>query len=191
MSYFGSFRSFLGTHPKSSLGRYTYGDFEMHVWDGSADSNVHVGSFCSIGGNNKLYLGGNHRHNYVSSFPFSKAPGFLPSEVGVDGTFTNYSNGDIIIGSDVWFGDNCVVMSGITIGHGAVIANSSVVTKDVAPYAIVGGNPAKLIKLRFSEDVIAKLLDIAWWDWPDEKINRLKPQLFSSDLDTFFKLAGT
>ena len=85
--------------------------------------------------------------NNVTTYPFGNSNGLCASEIGVDGLLANTSKGNITIGSDVWFGDNCVIMSGVTIGHGAVIANSAIVTKDVPPYAIVGGNPAKNNKI--------------------------------------------
>ena len=185
MSFFGSLRTFILAHPENSIGEYTYGDFDLHWW---GENHVNIGNFCSIGGNNKLYLGGNHKINNVTTYPFGNSNGLCASEIGVDGLLANTSKGNITIGSDVWFGDNCVIMSGITIGHGAVIANSAVVTKDVPPYAIVGGNPAKIIKYRFNDQIIKELLAIAWWDWSNEKINDMKSYIFNTDINQFITI---
>jgi acetyltransferase-like isoleucine patch superfamily enzyme len=87
------------------------------------------------------------------------------------------TKGDINVGSDVWFGESVTVMSGVTIGHGAVVATNSHVFKDVEPYSIVGGNPAKLIKYRFDKEIIDAFLEMKWWDLPDEKINEILPLL--------------
>ena len=95
------------------------------------------------------------------------------------------TNGDVDIGNDVWIGEHVTIMSGVTIGDGAVIATNSHVVKNVAPYSIVGGNPAKLIKYRFTEEQIQKLLEIKWWNWNDEKINSYLPLLCSSNIDDF------
>jgi len=185
MGFFGSLRTFIATHPDSTIDAYTYGDFDLHWW---GENSVHIGKFCSIGGNAKLYLGGNHKINNVTSYPFSNAHGLDASEIGVDGLLTNTSKGNIIVGSDVWFGDNCVIMSGVTIGHGAVIANSAIVTKDVPPYAIVGGNPAKIIKYRFSEEIIKDLLEIQWWNWSFDKLNSMKPYIYNTDINQFIRM---
>ncbi|MGA1049821.1 MAG: CatB-related O-acetyltransferase, partial [Minisyncoccia bacterium] len=95
------------------------------------------------------------------------------------------TNGDVIIGNDVWFGDNVTIMSGVTLGDGVVIANNSHVVKNVEPYSLIGGNPAKLIKKRFTEEQIDKLLEIKWWNWDDSKINKFTPLLCNQDIDSF------
>lgn len=179
--YCGSLRNFRNVDGSPTIGKYTYGDFELH-WFGQ--DKVNVGNFCSIGGNNKLYIGGNHKTHFVTSFPFGQV-GLLPNDIGYDGLSTNTSKGPIEIGSDVWFGDNCVVMSGVKIGHGAVIANSSVVTKDVLPYQIVGGVPSKHIKMRFEKEYVDMLLRIKWWDWSDDKILENKHYLYNPNIKDF------
>ena len=98
-----------------------------------------------------------------------------------------HSNGDVNIGNDVWFGENVTVMSGIKIGDGAVIAANSTVVKDVEPYSISGGHPAKHIKYRFSEDVIKRLLEIKWWDIEESKLDIILPYMMSNNIDLFFK----
>lgn len=100
------------------------------------------------------------------------------------------SKGGVVIGHDVWIGARAMIMSGITIGNGAVIGAGAVVAKDVAPYTVVVGNPAKAIKQRFSDDQIKDLQDIAWWDWPDEKIRKFEAQ-FYGNIDAFIMATRT
>ena len=129
-----------------------------------------IGKFCAIAtGVEVIMSGANHKMDGFSTFPF---PIFKNGwEDSFD--FSNLpSKGDTIIGNDVWIGYKATIMPGITIGDGAIIAARSVVSKDVEPYSIVGGNPADLIRKRFDEKVIADLLKIAWWNWPVEKISR-------------------
>jgi acetyltransferase-like isoleucine patch superfamily enzyme len=97
------------------------------------------------------------------------------------------TKGDVIIGNDVWISSNVTIMSGVTIGDGAVIANNSHVVKNVEPYSLVGGNPARLIKYRFTQEQIEQLLEIKWWLWDDEKISAFTPLLCNSDIDEFIK----
>ena len=102
-----------------------------------------------------------------------------------DGKGHPKSNGDVIIGNDVWIGNNVTILSGITIGDGAVIGCNSHVVKDIEPYSIYGGNPAKLIKLRFTQEQINKLLKIKWWNWDDDKINSAISLLCNSNINLF------
>ena len=148
---------------KTIIGEHTYiiGEIIYRSWE-EDQCNLRIGKYCSIGQNLTVYSGGNHRHDFVSTFPFKALWGV--------GKFNGYSNGDIIIGNDVWIGEDATIMSGVTIGDGAVIGAKSVVSKDVPPYAVVVGNPAKVVKYRFSESAIKKLLKIKWWDWPEEKV---------------------
>lgn len=129
-----------------------------------------IGRFCSIAsGARFIFTSANHTLRSLSTYPF---PIFF-EEWGLDSADITDAwdrKGDIVIGNDVWIGYEAVVLSGVTIGDGAIIGTRAVVTKDVPPYAIVGGVPAKTIRKRFSEDVIASLLKIRWWVWPDERI---------------------
>lgn len=95
------------------------------------------------------------------------------------------TRGDVVIGNDVWLGYKFTVMSGVTIGHGAIVAAGAIVTKDVPPYAIVGGIPAQVIRYRFDKKQIDDLLSIAWWDWDEEKIHNAMPLLLSRDIEEF------
>ena len=152
-----------------SVGKYSYGaeDIRYHSW--GEGSKIRIGKFTSIAGGCLILLGGNHRVDRVSTYPF----GHIHQQVfNCSGEGHPYSNGDVTIGNDVWIGLNVTIMSGVTIGDGAVIAANSHVVKNIDPYTIAGGNPAKALKKRFSDNVVYKLLQIKWWDWSDEDINR-------------------
>lgn len=166
------------------VGKYTYGKPIIH-WGG--DAELVIGSFCSIAGNCNVYLGGNHRTDWVTTYPF----GHIHKEKfnHFNGVGHPSTKGDVIIGNDVWIGANVTIMSGVTIGDGVVIANNSHVVKNVEPYSLIGGNPAKLIKKRFTEEQIDKLLEIKWWNWDDSKINKFTPLLCNEDIDNFINSA--
>lgn len=170
------------------VGKHTYGQNNIKLLSWGEGSKLTVGAFCSIAANLTIYLGGNHRVDWVTTYPF----GHIHKHI-----FNNFSgeghpktNGDVIIGNDVWIGSNVTIMSGVKIGDGAVIANNSHVVKNVDPYSIVGGNPSKLIKMRFSQEIIDDLLKLKWWDLDDNIINKLSPYLCSNDLESFFKVAN-
>lgn len=166
--------------------RYTYGAEHIQVKDWGEGTKLTIGSFCSISDRLVVFLGGNHRHDWVTTFPF----GTVRTDVFPHPKCqTNFSNGDVVIGNDVWIGSNCSIMSGVTIGDGAVIAANSNVTKSVDPYTIVGGNPAKVIRKRFNEQQIDKLLKLSWWNLPDDIIRTLVPYLLSPDVDALLNFA--
>jgi acetyltransferase-like isoleucine patch superfamily enzyme len=168
-----------------SYGKYTYGDPKIH-W-ANKDAKLLVGNFCSIAGNVNIYLGGNHRTDWVTTYPFGCVHKHIFNNFNGDGHPS--TKGDVIIGNDVWIGDNVTIMSGVTIGDGVVIANKSHVVKNVEPYSLVGGNPAKLIKYRFTQEQIEKLLEIKWWYWDDEKINKFTPLLCNNNINEFIASA--
>jgi len=143
-----------------------------------------IGKFCSIASGVKFMMGGNqgHRYDWISTYPLtliSDSPENLETEIPLG--FKN--KGNTVIGNDVWIGANVTVMPGVKIGDGAVIATESVVTKDVPAYGIVGGNPAKFIKNRFSDEKIELLLKINWWNWPIQKIKENISILMSDDFE--------
>ena len=146
-----------------------------------------IGKFCSIAcGAKFLFNSANHTVKSLSTYPF---PIFI-EEWGLDVrdiTSAWDNKGDIVIGNDVWIGYEAVIMAGVTIGDGAIIGTRAVVTKDVPPYTIVGGVPARQIRKRFSEDMIAYLLDLKWWDWPIEKISENIEFIKSADLEKLKK----
>jgi len=164
--------------------RYSYGNPEIHSHIGCG--KFILGNFCSIAGGVNIFLGNNHRTDWVTTYPF----GCINKDVF--NTFNEWytqTKGDVIIGNDVWIGSFSTIMSGVTIGDGAVIAANSHVVKNVEPYSIVGGNPAKFIKYRFNKDQIEKLLEIKWWYWDDEKINKYIPLLCNENIDYFIQQA--
>ncbi len=163
------------------IGDYTYGKptVECH-WEGLA--TLKIGKYCSIAGDVTIYLGGEHHTDWISTYPFNK----IFSEANhIEGH--PWSRGDVIIGNDVWIGTGAFIRSGVTIGSGAVIGAKSVVTKNINPYEIVVGNPAKPIKKRFSDEVISDLLSIEWWNWPHEKITEEIPGLLHDDVAAFIR----
>ena len=164
-----------------SYGKHTYGVPNI-LWQNN-DAKLIVGNFCSIAANVNIYLGGNHRTDWVTTYPF----GHIHQDIfnNFNGNGHPSTKGDVIIGNDVWIGANVTIMSGVTIGDGVVIANNSHVVKNVEPYSLVGGNPAKLIKYRFSQEQIEKLLQIKWWYWDDNKINKFTPLLCNNNIDEF------
>ncbi|PZS17421.1 MAG: chloramphenicol acetyltransferase [Acidimicrobiales bacterium] len=163
-----------------AIGRYSYGRPTIYVYPGDT-GRVSIGSFVSIAHGVEIFLGGNHRTDWISTFPFRfvlDLPGAL--EDGLPA-----SKGEVVIGSDVWIGKGAKILSGACIGNGAVIGAYSVVAKDVAPYAIVVGSPAREIKRRFEDETIDTLQRIKWWDWPIEKIRDAVPLLCSPDIEAF------
>lgn len=150
------------------VGRYTYGDLDI---SGSRfDSQLTIGSFCSIGGEVLFLLAKDHCLYHVSTFPFKVKGAYYRDEA--------VSKGSILVDSDVWIGQRAIILSGVHIGQGAVVAAGSVVTKDVPPYAVVGGNPAKIIKYRFSEDIVDELLKIDY--------TRIDMRIIKKDIDYLY-----
>jgi acetyltransferase-like isoleucine patch superfamily enzyme len=156
---------------KIEIGKYTYGTETIQVFSYGEESKLRFGAFCSVALGVKAYLsdGVGHRANWMSVYPF----GSIHQDTFACPMDTPATKGDITVGNDVWIGGGVTLMHGITVGDGVVIANNSHVVKDVPPYAIVGGNPAKEIRYRFSEEIIAALLDLKWWDFQDEIIRNI------------------
>ncbi len=176
-------------NPNIIVGDYTYYDdfedvhnFEKNVkyhFDFTGDKLI-IGKFCMIASGVKFIMNGaNHLSDSVSAYPFAIFGNGW--ERAMEGR--SYPNkGDLVIGNDVWIGYNATLMAGITVHDGAIIAANSTVTKDVEPYAIVGGNPAAVIRKRFSVEKIRELLAIKWWDWDIEKITRNVHNLTGNDI---------
>jgi len=160
------------------VGDYTYGVPTVLTWKGA--SNLRVGKFCSISDEVEIFLGGEHWHGFITSFPLHHC-------LCDDALKPANTKGDITIGNDVWIGRGVTILSGVTIGDGAVIGARSVIAKDVLPYAIVVGNPARCIRFRFTDEQIAELLKIKWWDWDTEKIAEYAPLLESVNIDKFIE----
>ncbi len=158
-----------------TIGEFSYGRPKVRFPESGC--KLTIGRFCSIADKVEILLGGNHRIDWTSTYPFAAFPDLWPS-AGGHADF-HASRGDVAIGHDVWLGSGAMVLSGVTVGHGAVVAARAVVTRDVPPYAIVGGNPARVIRSRFDEVTIADLVETAWWDLPRAEIERLVPLLQS------------
>lgn len=177
-----AFSPLYGQYPHcSSYGAYSYGVPNAISW--GEGTTYSVGKFCSISSDVKLLLGGNHRVDWVSTYPFSSFSENFPEAALIKGHPA--TKGSITIGNDVWIGMNVTILSGVTIGDGAVIGTHLIVTKDVPPYAIVAGNPAKIIKYRFDTSTIQALLALQWWNWPLAKIKANINLLCSGQINQF------
>jgi acetyltransferase-like isoleucine patch superfamily enzyme len=167
------------------LGYYTYGIENIRVHFGSLQKDVVIGNFCSIATNCQIFIAANHRTDWVTTYPFG----------GVhQHAFPFHGNGivkpkrGVTIGNDVWIGANCTIMDGVQIADGAVIANNSHVVKNVNPYEIVGGNPAKHIKYRFTPEQMRRLMEIKWWTLDNQRIQEVIPALCSRNIQDFINL---
>lgn len=162
------------------VGRYTYGIPEVLSF-GLSSPRLEIGAFCSISDKVEIFLNGNHNANWVTTYPFRL-------QLGMTGMLADghpSSRGPVVIGNDVWVAWGATIMSGVKIGDGAIVGAHAVVTRDVAPYSLVAGNPARHIRHRFSEASIAALLQIRWWEWSDEQIRDAVPFLCSSNIEAF------
>ena len=177
------------TNPNIIVGDYTYYDdfenpenFERNVlyhFDFTGDKLI-IGKFCSIASDVKFIMnGGNHRTDWFTNYPFPVFGHGWESAMPSEWPY----KGDTVIGNDVWIGYGATLMPGVQVGDGAIIASQAVVTKSVAPYAIVGGNPAKEIRKRFDEATIETLMAIQWWHWDIEKITRNLKAICGADIE--------
>jgi acetyltransferase-like isoleucine patch superfamily enzyme len=164
---------------KVIFGNFTTGSPRVLSW--GTDEKLIIGKFTMFADCVTILVGGEHDLQRPTCYTLKKSFG-VPDEGNLDSS----SKGPVIIGNDVWVGYGSIILSGVKIGDGAIIGAGSIVTQDVPPYAIVGGNPARLIRYRFSQDKIAKLLEIAWWNWSEEKIKD-NIDYFYSNVDDFIK----
>ncbi len=184
------------TNPNIIVGKHSYysGYYHQHSFDDCARylspdrddvDKLIIGSFCSIGSGAVFMMAGNqgHRNDWVSTFPF-----FYQNNECFSGAQDGFQRaGDTEIGNDVWIGSEAMIMSGIKVGHGAIIASRAVVTKDVKPYEVVGSNPAKHIKFRFSEREITMLLEMQWWYWPEAWLQGAMEYLCSKNIEELYQ----
>ncbi len=170
------------------VGPHTYGVEYATILNLSTETEgfeIQIGSFCSLAHHISFLGVCNHRTDWVTTFPFGKKDqDIFPN---FDGSGSCVHKGPIKIGNDVWIGQGATIQSGVTIGDGAVVAANAHVVKSVPPYSVVGGNPARVIKMRFTKDQREALLRIQWWDWATEKINQELPLLCSGKVHDFCK----
>ncbi|EKO3437696.1 type B chloramphenicol O-acetyltransferase [Vibrio fluvialis] len=184
------------TNPNIHVGRHSYysGYYHGHSFDDCVRylnpdrddvDRLTIGAFCSIGSGAVFMMAGNqgHRTDWISTFPFF----YMENEHFTDAADGFVRSGDTVIGNDVWIGSEAMIMAGVTIGDGAIIASRAVVTKDVAPYEIVGSNPAKHIRFRFEPEQIEKLLEMQWWHWRDSQLKGAMKLLTSGDIDGLYQ----
>ncbi len=179
------------SNPNIIIGDYTYYDdledsenFERNVlyhFPFIGDKLI-IGKFCALSRGIKFIMNGaNHKMSGFSTYPFEI---FGKSWKRITPQPRDYPfKGDTVIGNDVWLGYEAIIMPGVKIGDGAIIAAKSVVTKDIQPYTIVGGNPARVIRQRFPDKIVETLLEIAWWNWNIEKITRNLEKIVSADIE--------
>lgn len=171
--------------PYLQIGDHTYGRFHVAYWEGDPPNEVRIASYTSIARGVEFIIGGNHHPEWVSQYPFRIS-------FSLPGAFADgqpASRGPITVGHDVWIGRNATVLSGVSIGDGAVIGAGAVVAKDIRPYAIAVGNPAREVRRRFDDDEVERLMQIRWWDWPDEEILGIVDILNSGRLEDLFTYA--
>ena len=164
------------------IGEYTYGKPRIESWK-VCNATLTIGKYCSIARDVTIYLGGDHHTDWISTAPLANY--FYGNRREVRKKLQVCSKGNVVIGNDVWIAANATILSGVKIGDGAVIGAHAVVAKSVLPYAIAVGNPATVVKKRFSDDAIEKLLAIKWWDWEDDKIRENIPLLLSGKIEDF------
>jgi acetyltransferase-like isoleucine patch superfamily enzyme len=174
----------VNIHDITEYGKYTYGTDRIYIWttDGCPDKFI-TGKFCSLGHDIRCIMG-NHDTSWVTTFPFGhEYKEIFPHH----GEGHPLNKGNVTIGNDVWIGNFTTFVGGVKVGDGAVIAACSHVVKDVPPYTIVGGNPAKIIRKRFTDEQIEELLKIQWWNWDEDKIREAVPLLSSPDISEFIE----
>jgi len=169
---------FRERYPEFAVGIGTYGMPFVHDWH--QGSTLRIGAYTSIADDVHIFLGGHHRTDWISAYPF---PAFIEEAIDIQGF--NGTRGDVVIGNDVWLASGCTILSGVSVGDGAVVAARAVVTRDVPPYAIVAGNPAKIINWRFDEANREAILASKWWTWPEAEIRQIAPLLCSDKLEEF------
>ena len=161
------------------VGRWSYGYPTVLRYNDQA-ATLSVGNYCSLARGSTILLGGEHRTDLITTYPFAE---LYPGAEAVPPI--GYSKGDVRIGHDVWIGHGATVLSGVSIGNGVVVAAGAVVTRDVPAYAVVAGNPARIIRQRFTPEVVAALQRVAWWEWEPDRVRAGLTALLSPDVERF------
>jgi len=179
--------SFMDKNPsyaKYKIGRYTYGNPRIEdCWNHPVI--LEIGSFCSIAGGVTIWLGGNHHTEWVSTSNLNDYFNYDTNRHTRPRFYQTGAKGNVIIGNDVWIGLDATILSGVAIGDGAVVGAKAVVASNIPSYSIAVGNPARVIKKRFTDEEIQKLLNIRWWNWDDEKIKENIPLILNKDISGF------
>jgi len=172
------------SNPLFSIGKHTYGKPDIRTY--GDNTRLTIGRFCSISSKVTIILGGNHRIDWVTTYPFPALSSEWPEARAISGH--PESKGDLTIGHDVWIGHGATILSGLTIGSGAVIGACSVVNQDIPPYGIVAGNPARLLRTRFDQETCNALLEMSWWNWPEDTIKKHMELLCSNRIHELLKV---
>jgi acetyltransferase-like isoleucine patch superfamily enzyme len=181
-SYEQQQEKFRRKYPHYEIGIGTYGFPIVH--DDNEGTTLRIGAYCSIASGVQIFLGNHHRTDWVTSFPF---PAFFNEARHI--TKYGVSRGDVNIGSDVWLCANCTILSGVSVGHGAVIGTGAVVTRNVEPYSIMAGNPAKIVRYRFDEATRQALQASVWWEWPLKEVLGVVELLCSDQVEELLTYA--
>lgn len=171
-------------YPEYEIGLGTYGLPEVVPNGFGEERHLRIGKYCSIAKGVTIYLGSEHRPDWSTTYPFNI---YWPEGHEIKGH--PRSKGDVIIGNDVWIATDALILSGVHIGDGAIIGARAVISRDVAPYSIMAGNPAKPIRTRFDQPTIDRFLALKWWDWPKDKITRALPDLMTPNVEQFLDKA--
>ncbi|MGF0114904.1 CatB-related O-acetyltransferase [Promicromonospora sp. Marseille-Q5078] len=187
----------LVTSPLIDVGDFSYYDdpddptaFETrNVLYHYGPERLVIGRYCALGTDTRFIMNGaNHRMDGPSTFPFPTMGGAWAAHFDLITDLPG--RGDTVVGNDVWFGHGATVMPGVRIGHGAIVAAGAVVTRDVPDYGIVGGNPARLLRTRYDAEDVARLLAVAWWDWPVEQVTAHVRTIMSGSVDELERAAA-
>lgn len=166
------------------VGRWSYWNDDTRLVAWKHQDSIDVGKFCALASGVRLLAGGNHPLDSICSYPLAlmKTPPSPPGE---------FLEGEhIVIGNEVWIGTNAIVIGNVNIGSGAVVGAGSVVVRDIPPYAVAVGSPARPVRFRFSSEEIDRLLHLSWWDWPDDLVLSAAPLLETGDIDRLEELAS-
>jgi len=179
----------LGNSP-IIVGRFTYGFENVTVRQWGEGAALRIGAFCAIADSVSVFLGGNHRADWMTTFPFGHV---FQDELGGERTAgVPATDGDVVVGNDVWIGSRVTILSGVRVGDGAVLAANANVVKDVEPYTIVGGNPARVVKSRFGKEIVDLLLQLRWWDLPLDQVREISAHLCAPpDAELLRRLVAT